>query len=240
MWSTLLSSSAIEANMNVFFPSQWAGLNEAHDLIAYKCGTFSAIISALIVYSFFADLMYSHLTVWRNSVGLSVCCLIFAAVWWLCILFTVLKVSFFPLCTLSSLLRSSECTWGANTHTHLHNNQIHMRFWRKCTKTHMYTPHKHKYIATWVDWYNPQHTPCNTEVHAHTHTWQQGIAHRDALSQQLGKKGSYLRPPYSRKDKPSYLCEESVWNKTSYGSYYNCFFPTVSSPIWDVLLMSQC
>lgn len=170
MWSTLLSCSAIEANMNEFFPSQRAGLNEAHDLIAYKRGTFSAIISALIVYSFFADLVFPHLTVWRNSVGLSVCCLIFAAVWWLCILFTVLKVSFFPLCTLSSLLRSSECTWGANTHTHLQNNQIHMRFWRKCTKTHMYNPHKHKYIATWVDWYNPQHTPCNTEVCAHTHT----------------------------------------------------------------------
>lgn len=152
--------------MNEFFPSQRAGLNEAHDLIAYKRATFSAIISALIVYSFFADLVYSHLTVWRNSVGLSVCCLIFASVWWLCILFTVLKVSFFPLCTLSSLLRSSECTWGANTHTHTYriikytcgfDVNAQRPTCIPLTSTNTLPP---EWIGT---------TPSNTEVHVHTH-----------------------------------------------------------------------
>lgn len=41
------SPSAIHANMNVFFLSQWATLNEAYGLMAYKRVAFSVIIPAL-------------------------------------------------------------------------------------------------------------------------------------------------------------------------------------------------
>lgn len=137
------------------------------------------------------------------------------------ILLTTLTIQVVPMWTPSFLPRLKQSIRGEKKKT--------------CT-------HPIKYTSIWPSVHTQKSSLAHLEQRTHIHA--HGRQGRDWSTEMLFvnslEKCSYLGLLYSRKDKPSHLWGESLWNKTSHGSYYYPFSPRlVVAHLWCFRLGSQ-